>query len=398
MDALWWKFDIPGQGTHQVRVKDIGSPGQQVSIDGSPVAGPPDQLIFTGPAASLLEFQQRANGCWVLFVDGVVVESYNPHDAHATLWKFTVPGIGTHQLRIKNIGEANQEVSIDGSPVEAPPGTTTFTGPGACLLQIFYGAAGWTLTVDGVYCPQNVSSSIPSSAKSFEYVLPNSGTHSVSVANAGMPGQQVFIDGVPAAAPEGTMTFTGPEGVLLQLQQNGESCSLFVDGVMVEETGVAGIAPREALWNFAMLDPSKTFQNMHQMRVSNIGMAGQAVFLDGNFVPAPDGTTMFTGPVGCLLEIKMQVGSWVLQIDGVDLATHNATVMRSGAPSSAPGVREAVAPVVMTSLPQGVSLDACTGRYTANIKVHGRFMGLGEFAPPEEASQRYQDEKKKHAS
>merc|ERR1719424_1445222 len=106
---------------------------------------------------------------------------------------------------------------------------------------------------------------------------------------------------------------------------------------MVEETGVAASAPREALWNFAMLDPSKTFQNMHQMRVSNIGMAGQAVFLDGNFVPAPDGTTMFTGPVGCLLEIKMHVGSWVLQIDGLDLATHNATVMRSGAPSSVPG-------------------------------------------------------------
>jgi len=401
MDTLWWKFEVPGLGTHQVRVKNIGARGQEVSIDGNPVAAPDDQLIFTGPGATLLELQRRANG-WVLVVDGMIVESHQPEqDRQALLWKFALPGIGTHQLRIKAIGEAGQEVFMDGSPVEAPPGTTTFTGPGACLLQISKGGGQWSLHVDGVYCPQSTSSpSATSSAKTWEFVLPSTGAHTVSAVNLGLPGHQVFIDGVSTAAPEGTTTFTGPEGVLLQFQNNGDSWILYVDGNQAQETegGGSSATSGSALWNFSVMDPSKTFSSMHQMQVRNMGVTGQEVFLDGVLVPAPEGTTMFTGPVGCLLEVQLRGSSWALQVDGVDVEAHNTAIMMSGAATAPPGVREAVAPVTMIDLPQGVTLDPSTGKYTANIRVHGRFVNLGIFATPDEASNHYQQYKKAHGA
>jgi len=394
MEALWWKFDLPGLGTHQVRARNLGLQGQEVCIDGTHVPAPDSQLIFTGPGACLLEFQPRCDG-WILFVDGVPTQSYNPHEGQATLWKFSLPGIGTHQLRIKHIGEMSQEVFIDGSPVEAPAGTTTFTGPGACLLEISRGGAeGWTLHVDGQYCPQSLSAGNGTKpSKVWEFVLPATGAHSVH-----LDGTQVYIDGVPAAAPPGTTTFTGPEGCLLQLQGGGDSWSLHVDGVQVPETqSEAAAGPSEGLWNFSVLDPTRTFSTMHQMRAFNIGQHGQQVYLDGVLVPAPDGSMAFTGPGGCLLEVKSGPGCWKLDIDGQDMESHNAAVLSAASANAPAGAREPVVPAAMTSLPQGVSLDPVSGRYTANIRVHGRFMNLGEFATPEEASARYQQERSKQS-
>jgi hypothetical protein len=386
-------------------VKNIGTVRQEVSIDGSPVLAPADQLIFTGPGGTLLELQRRANG-WVLLVDSQIVESYHPHEGRTILWKFTPAGLGTHQLRIKNIGESSQEVFIDGTPVEAPVGTTTFTGPGACLLEIckvYVGAGspeGWALHVDGVFVPQCITTPVSQAgAHSWEFMLPNTGAHSVSATNLGMPGQQVFVDGAPLSAPEGTTTFTGPEGCLLQLVIEAERPFLYVDGVLVEESGAAAAnaSTTDAVWNFAVVDPSLTFSTMHQMRVTRIGVAGQEASLDGVVVPAPEGTTTFTGPGGCLLELKMDRGRWTLHVDGQNVEAHNASVNRTCAASAPPGVRQPVAPVTMTSLPQGVSMDQATGQYTANIRVHGRFVCLGQFASPEEASLRYQEEKRKQA-
>lgn len=360
------------------------------------MSAPDDQLIFTGPGGTLLEFQRRSNG-WVLLVDGVLIEGYNPNEVAPIVWKFNLPGIGAHQLRIKNLGESSQEVFIDGAPVEAPPGTMTFTGPGASLLQISRGGfEGWQLHVDGVYCPQSLASSQLTSSKSWEFMLPSSGNHGVNAINLGQGGQVVYIDGVPSSAPQGTTTFTGPEGVLLQFQQNADlSWSLYLDGVVLPEMQTTSQYSADSLWNFAVLDPTRTYSSMHQMRATNIGASGQEVFLDGQLIPAPEGTTTFTGPGGCLLNLKLRGGVWMLEIDDVEVEANNLAIMRSGVASSPPGTRDPVAPAVMTSLPQGVSIDVSSGRYTANIRSHGRFVNLGEFATAEEASNRYQQEKQR---
>jgi len=124
-----------------------------------------------------------------------------------------------------------------------------------------------------------------------------------------------------------------------------------------------------------------------------MGVPGQEVLLDGVLVPAPEGTLLFTGPGGCLLELKQVAGAWVLVVDGQAVEAHNAAVQSIAAASAPSGLREPVAPAAMTSLPQGVSLDVATGKYTANIRLNGRFLNLGSFATPEEASARYQQQK-----
>ena len=69
----------------------------------------------------------------------------------ALWWRFTlpVPDRGTHSVRVVSIGTKGQQVFLDGSLLEAPPGTTTFTGPGGSLLEFLRSDGHWILTVDG---------------------------------------------------------------------------------------------------------------------------------------------------------------------------------------------------------------------------------------------------------
>merc|ERR1712008_497568 len=44
--------------------------------------------------------------------------------------------MGTHHVRVTNIGRAGQQILLDGAPLEAPEGTMQFTGPGGALLEL----------------------------------------------------------------------------------------------------------------------------------------------------------------------------------------------------------------------------------------------------------------------
>mmetsp|Transcript_15825 Transcript_15825/g.25163 ORF Transcript_15825/g.25163 Transcript_15825/m.25163 type:complete len:405 (-) Transcript_15825:64-1278(-) len=396
----WWKFDLPGLGTHHVHVKDIGTGSQDVSIDGSPVLAPPDQMTFTGPGGALLELQRRSNG-WILLVDGQYAQSGRAHQGISLTWKFEVTGAGTHQLRMRNVGESSEEVFLDGVPIEAPPGTTTFTGPAATLLEIGRGSGSpesWSLHVDGTFIPQ--VSEIPGASRgtqTWDFELPGTGSHQLVARNLGLHDEQVLLDGVPFAAPPGTTTFTGPAGTLLQLQSNGEAMQLYVDGVPIPERGEQSMrAIGDALWSILVKDPSKTYTAIHEMKVLNIGTSSQQVWIDGVLIAAPEGTTTFTGPGGCLLSIQAMPGAyWNLLVDGVPFEEHNAIISAASSGETPPAARQPVAPLSMVTLPQGVSFDQATGRYVANIRSHGRFVCLGDFATPEEASIRYQEAKAK---
>merc|ERR1711972_39525 len=108
----------------------------------------------------------------------------------------------------------------------------------------------------------------------------------------GQQGQEVFIDSALAAAPPGTTTFTGPGGTFLELHQVGDDWALSVDGQEVPLFLSVDNTPTEASWNF--LSPQTGAS--HQLLISNIGRKGQAVYIDGTFVPGPDGQRAFTGP------------------------------------------------------------------------------------------------------
>merc|ERR1711879_35996 len=119
----------------------------------------------------------------------------------------------------------------------------------------------------------------------------------------------VFVDGAPLAAPPGTMTFTGPRGVLLELQMGvyGDWV-LTVDGHPAmrynPESDAVGSAATcsaagEAIWGFLSADGA-----LHELRVTQVPSVGEQVFIDGEHVPAPPGQSAFTGPGGLLLELR----------------------------------------------------------------------------------------------
>jgi len=397
MSVLWWKFPLPGLGTHLLRVTDVGTETQEVLLDGILLEAPPGTLIFTGPGACLLELQ-GAGDAWNLSVDGTTAERYipqmTPMEAPQITWfKFLLPALGTHHVRVTNIGRPGQQILLDGAPLDAPEGTMQFTGPGGALLEIQKKDCVWVLSVDGdpVYqCNPNAGSQGESFLWNFATSI---GTHYMFVTDVGTDGQQVFIDGNQVHGPPRQTGFTGPGGSFLQLQQSGELWLLSVDGVAVEPTTAEDIAANSGVdmtWSFVTPHSG----HAHQVRVVNIGRKGQQVFIDGTLIPGPDMQTAFTGPGGTLLELKMRDDLWRLFVDGTCIEESS---MSSTTPAAVPGTEvqtdAARSPVSHDALPQGVSFDSSSGKYAASIRMHGKFRCLGEFATLEEAHNKYLEAK-----
>jgi len=401
MSALWWKFPLPGLGTHLLRVTDAGTEAQQVFLDGTPLEAPPGTLTFTGPGACLLQLQS-ASDTWNLLVDGTEAERYVPQmmpmQAPAITWfKFSLPSLGTHHVRVTDIGCPEQQIFLDGAPLEAPEGTMQFTGPGGALLELQKKECVWVLMADGetVYqCNPNVGSQGESLVWNFTTPI---GTHYMFITDVGTEGQQVFIDGNQLHGPPGQTDFTGPGGSFLQLQNSGGSWLLSVDGVATEPTtgeDIAGDAGVDMTWSFFAPQSG----HPHQVRVVNIGRKGQQVYIDGSLIPGPDMQTAFTGPGGTLLELKKRDELWTLFVDGTSIEECNTASTIPAAPPAAPPAAEVQAgtgrlPVSHDALPQGVSFDSSSGKYSASIRMHGKFRCLGEFATLEEAHNTYLEAK-----
>lgn len=267
--------------------------------------------------------------------------------------------------------------------------------------------------------------------------------HQFKAVRLGEAGQEAYLDGSLIPAPPGTTTFTGPAGVLLELQQRDGAWHFLADGAPAASFDSATPPPPVAAWRFTVAG------EQHQVKVINIGAPGQTLYLDANPIPAPDGTTTFTGPGGALLELQSASGLWKLMVDGqaadkfnpylehvtnvfsrtfvVQGATHNVRAVNLGhggqevflddTPIPAPeGQVSFTGPagvllelkvldgdwalavdgkVVLPEgvLPQGVSFDRETGLYKASIRSGNRFKDLGSFKTAEDASARYLEAK-----
>ncbi|OLP83841.1 hypothetical protein AK812_SmicGene35360 [Symbiodinium microadriaticum] len=372
-EAHWFKFSA-GAGSHLLRVRGPGTAEQQVQLDGALLEAPPGTLCFTGPAATLLELQDLGNGWWRLLVDGVEAERYEPGKSAGSpqvcWWRFGITGTGTHHVRVTQIGQADQMVWIDGAPLDAPPGTMSFTGPGACLLELTQREAGrfqgvgafWAgpkgfvreivdMTRVQAIIPRRVHVRKTDQEPSlvWEFVLPT-GHHVLAARLLEKRGQQFYLDGVEIQVPEGCLEFTGPGGILLQLRRfDDEAWHLLAEG---EDLG-PGLASMEASFSFIL---PATGQH-HALQAFNVGRQGQSVFLDGNELAAPDGCTTFTGPAGTLLELKLQEGRWALFVDNQSIAALSSRSAYMTGPLSLLNNEER-APVSTEALPQGVSYDA----------------------------------------
>eukprot|EP00913_Durusdinium_trenchii_P028967 g27161.t1 len=214
-DKLWFKF-AAGEGSHLLRAKNLGTDEQEVLLDGALVEAPPGTLTFTGPAATLLELQYLGDGQWTLMVDGHEAQRYTPNSAtlappQICWWRFGITGTGTHHVRAADVGTPQQQIWIDGVPLDAPPGTMSFTGPGACLLELIQREDGqWMLVCDGYPLEQhNPANDSGEPSLVWQFALAE-GHHLLAVRQVGKRGQQFFLDGADLQVPEGAFEFTGP--------------------------------------------------------------------------------------------------------------------------------------------------------------------------------------------
>jgi len=394
---VWFKF-AAGTGSHLLRVKNPGTEAQEVMLDGAILEAPPGTTTFTGPAATLLELQYLGEGQWTLLVDGREAELYKPEATDQSSqqicwWRFGISGTGTHHVRAADIGTSGQQVWIDGAPLDAPPGTMSFTGPGACLLELMQREDGqWMLLCDGYPLQQhNPANDSGEPSLCWQFAL-STGHHLLAVRQVGKRGQQFYLDGADLQVPEGCFEFTGPGGVLLQLVKLDDGAwHLLAEGSDLG-AGLASMeaadAPLQASFSFVLPATGST----HTVQAYNVGRQGQTIYLDGSNIEAPDGCTSFTGPAGSLLELKLQEGRWQLFVDNQSIAALSNRASLVPGPLSLLGQDRA--PVSSeVALPQGVSFDAEQQRYTATIRVAGRFRNLGLFHSPDEAHQRYLEAK-----
>jgi hypothetical protein len=405
-DVLWWKFTVEGSsGMHQVRVKNIALPQREIIVDGAPLDAPAGTTTFTGPGGALLQLEER-EGAWVLLVDGQAAEGWAPEESgqlapvDVAWWKFALPGsMSMHQVRVKNLGGSGQEIYVDGAFLEAPDGTKAFTGPAGTLIELQVRFGDWVLLVDGRvaerHFPDVDGNDLP---LLWEFEITGAGNHQVRVEHAGKRGQAVYIDQVHVPGPQGQMTFTGPAGCLLDLQPLGDGTwGLLVDGVQVDQTLVSNGASGKGSQAFTFLSADG---HSHELRLQVDSQNCQSVFIDGVIVPAPSGQTAFTGPAGLLLELRPSVATgYSLFVDGVNLWEHNSRCSSASAalPVCDSALTRAPVAVEAVGLPQGVSYCRESGKYSATIRLGGRFQSLGEFATPEEAAAKYAEAKQRAA-
>jgi hypothetical protein len=289
--------------------------------------------------------------------------------------------------------------------------------------------------------------------KIWNFLLPETGSHELKVERIGARGQQVYVDGALLEAPDGTTMFTGPSGSLLELRKKGSNWELHVNGLQVEEytagkrrsgdDTLRDLRSRpDGAYTIATAFHSDCLQlnkvrrfrfyamgKLHEVEIGHQDWVWQivhnGVLLDRRThgvwenncnctfqVDVPDSPkldvevmmswdvkkvlwyyTLLVNHINipaCWTKPRGEIGVPVPEVvGGVPVAA-----LLDPDPASIELARE---PLTLSTdqLPQGVSYDADSGAYQANIRVSGRYMFLGEFQTAAEAEARYLEEVEK---
>jgi len=291
--------------------------------------------------------------------------------------------------------------------------------------------------------------------KTWQFLLPESGNHTVRVHKIGTREQDIEVDGqiLPANAQRtssgggsASCVFTGLGDAVCELRAHGKAWHLYVNGLLVEDYSADRRETKdETLRNLKGRPegsyliqteiPAENF-NLHVIRKFRFVLQGVLrevqvahwdwiwqIMLDGKIVDrvaheksievgesnfdvrAEDGTRL-PAAIHMAWQPKINIWRYRLYVAGAEVPVCWTKATGDVQPPSEPPVigediplcpnacqaaAEAEARnVVQESLPQGVSYDAASGMYQANIRsAAGRFVFLGDFSTPEEAHQRY---------
>lgn len=292
--------------------------------------------------------------------------------------------------------------------------------------------------------------------KIWNFLLPETGaSHEFRAESLGQKAQMVYIDGIPLAAPEGVLLFTGPCGSLLELRKRERDYhwDLLVNGLIVEEytagkrkTGDDTLRDLRSrpdgsytiATNFSSagldLNEVRRFRFtargvMHEVNVAHQDWVWQIIH-NGNLLDRKShslwenqGSCRFEVDAGDNLKLEVEVlMSWdaIKMIWLYTVCANHISIqpywskVRGEIPMSVPEVvgacpanysapyREVGAAelqeepfVPPVDLPQGVSYDSVSRSYQANIRINNKFQFLGEYNNIQEAEAKYREEAEK---
>jgi len=288
---------------------------------------------------------------------------------NSKIWNFLLPEspAGSHELRADHLGSSDQTVYVDGMPLEAPPGTTMFTGPCGSLLELQLMNGKWELMVNGFIVES--------------YSAGKRGTQDDSLRDL-------------RSRPDGAYTI---------------ATSFSADGMALNTVRKFRFTARGELHDVDVAHADWVWQIIHN---------GQLLDRRQHSVWENTGSCRFQVDVagGSKLEVEVLM-SWdmIKMIWFYSLLVNRMSVppywtkFRGEMPevsipevvgdSSEPLTEHVepapVVPEIPAVLPQGVSYDSSSCSYQANIRQNNKFLFLGEFRTAEEAHARYLEEAEK---
>lgn len=290
-------------------------------------------------------------------------------DAPSLCWKYLCPATGVNEFTVFRVGEPLQIVEINGVVVDAPPGTTMFTGPGGNLLELRKISEKWRLIVDGALVE--------------EYEV---GKHSRGDENSLRELRHM---------PEGSYMIAPA----LTVQSDNLKIVRKFRFIVNDSLQELHVAHKDWIWHF-IHNGCILNRLTHSMAEDNCERHFE---LDN-----PDGTKAMAD-VRMDWDERQKIWKYSLKVNTVPVPTfwtsswgQNDEVMPPEVSNFGVNLEDVPSPPdslpcqmehrELESLPQGVSYDAAHKAYQANMMVRGKFMFLGEFATVEEARDRYQSE------
>jgi len=292
-------------------------------------------------------------------------------------WNFLLPDTGAHELIADNLGRKNQTVRIDGVFLEAPEGCLQFTGPGGSLLELrnarLQKDGAWELLVNGLA----VEEYSPSKRKSGDDSLRD-------------------LKGRPDGSYTIATTFKAA-GLDLNVVRKYRFTA---KGVLHE------VAVAHQDWVWQVIHNGEILERLAHSMWESKGSCAFEIQIDES--------TKANAEVKMFWDTFLMIWTYNFSVNNISIhhcytKTHKDVVNFVppeviGAPDEPPQAAATSKDVeaeakensrTAMELPQGVSYDASCGSYQANIRMHNRFVFLGEYATPEEAHQRYLEEAEK---
>lgn len=291
-------------------------------------------------------------------------------------WNFLLPETGAHELKVDAIGKQTQTVYIDGQLLEAPEGTTMFTGPSGSLLELRFRDQNWDLFVNGLQVEEYTAGKRRSADDTLRDLKSRpDGSYMIATSFSS--------DHLVSAMNKVRKFHFLAKGQLheIEIAHMDWVWQILHNGSIIDRRTHA-MTEDSCNCRFQIdVDASTKLEAEVCMSWDNVKTIWYYTLLVEHMNVAPYWSKIKGDLDAPLLEVVSTSREYVVEAQ----PTRDSI-------ASLPDESPVISPA---DLPPGVSYDSSQGSFQANIRVGNKFMFLGEFSTVDEAEARYLQEKAK---